>query len=150
MPKTSALPVRADAWSWLCGLAAAQRISLQKRTLAEAADCAVARLEHQRDCGLPLNPRTVQVAALLVRLEAELGASGASSAVPSVERAYVRERARLLAGRHATAQSVWTRSGIPEKEPEPEVMLFDLVSVCKAVVLKAQLVLSHLTVPKQP
>ena len=132
MTKTSALPVRADAWSWLCGLTASERISLQTITLSEAADCAVARLENQRDCGLALNPRTVQVAALLVCLEAELGASGASSAVPSVERAYGRERARLLAGHHAAAQSVWTRSGIPEKEPDPAVILFDLISVCKS------------------
>ena len=150
MPRTVNLPAHTDAWSWLCGLAASERISLQTMTLSEAADCAVARLENQRDCGLALNPRTVQVAALLVCLEAELVASGASSPVPLAERAYARERARLLAERHATAQSVWTRSGIPEKEPEPEVMLFDLVSVCKSVVLKAQRVLSHLTVPKQP
>ena len=89
-------------------------------TLSEAADCAVARLEHQRDCGLPLNPRTVQVAALLVRLEGELVASGASSAKPFAERAYARERARLLAERHASAQRVWTRSGIPEKNQNPQ------------------------------
>ena len=150
MPRTVNLPAHTDAWSWLCGLAASERISLQTMTLSEAADCAVARLENQRDCGLALNPRTVQVATLLVCLESELMASGASSAVLSVERAYVRERARLLAGQHAAAQSVWTRIRIPEKEPEPEVMLFDLVSVCKSVVLKAQRVLSHLTVPKQP
>ena len=150
MPKTSARPVRADAWSWLCGLAAAQRISLQKRTLAEAADCAVPRLEHQRNCGLALNPRTVQVAALLVRLEAELVASGASSPVPLAERAYARERARRLAERHAAAQRVWTRPGIPEKETDPAVILFDLISVCKSAVLKAQRVLSHLAPPQQP
>ena len=106
MTKTSALPVHRDAWSWLCGLAASERISLQTMTLAEAADCATARLENQRDCGLALNPRTVQVAALLVRLEAELVASGASSPVPLAERAYAPERARLLAERHAAAQSV--------------------------------------------
>ena len=127
MPRTVNLPAHTDAWSWLCGLAASERISLQTMTLSEAADCAVARLENQRDCGLALNPRTVQVAALLVRLEGELVASGAYSSGPLAQRAYALERARLLAERHAAAQSVWTRAGIPEKEPDPAVILFDLI-----------------------
>ena len=119
--------------SWLARRAAAAGIDLHQISLTEAADCAVSRLEEQRDAGLPLSPETVQLAALFVRLAGEWIASSASSAEPFVERAYLREWARLLTERHAANQQVWTRPPIPEPqperepEPEPMVTLYDLV-----------------------
>ena len=125
MPKHRTRPEPADAWSWLARRAAAAGIDLRQISLTEAAHCAVSRLEEQRDAGLPLSPQTVQLAALFVRLAGEWIASSAPSAEPFVERAYLREWARLLAERHAASQQVWTRppsrnpnrSGSPNRSP---------------------------------
>jgi hypothetical protein len=69
-------------------------------SLAEAADRAVPQLEPCRDAGLPLRPETVRLAALLVHLEGEMVASGATSAEPFIERAYALDRS-AVAGRTA-------------------------------------------------
>jgi hypothetical protein len=130
MPKRRKRPQQPDGWSWLCRLAAAEGINLQRMSLAEAADRAVSKLEHQRDASLPLRPQTVQFAALLVRLEGKTAASGATSAEPFVERAYARVRARRLREQYEAGWQVHTNPGaLPQDEPEPEpewVTVYDL------------------------
>lgn len=82
-----------NAWSWL---GAAEGIELEGISLAQAADRAVSQLERRRDAGLPLHLAAVQLAALLVRLEGEMVAAGATSPEPFIERAYARARAVRL------------------------------------------------------
>jgi hypothetical protein len=141
VPKRRKRPDLSDARSWLSHLAAAEGIDFERMSFAEAADRAVSQLEQQRDAGLPLRPETVQLAALLVQIEGEMVAVGASSAELFIERAYALDRARLLAERHADGQRVWTRPPVPhfelEPEPEPEsepaVTLYDLIRTCESL-----------------
>ena len=140
-------PEPADAWTWLYRLTAAEGIDLQHTSLAEAADCVVSRLEAQRDAGLSLSPETVRLAALLVRVEAEVIASGASSPEPFLQHAHLRAWTRLLAERYAANRRVWSRPPIqkprpqPKPQPEPMVTVFDLVQQMRFLV---QLYAPHL------
>jgi hypothetical protein len=140
MPKRPKPPDLPDAWFWLSHLAAAEGIDLGRFSLAEAADRAISQLEHQRDAGLPLRPGTVQLAALLIRLEGQMVVSGVPSAEPFIECAYARDRAHLLAERHRAGQRVWTRpvTPLPELEPDPEpesepVTFYDLVRTYQSI-----------------
>jgi len=144
LPKRRKRPDLSDAGSWLCHLAAAAGIDLQCLSLPEAADRAIFQLERQRDTGRPLRPPAVQFAALLVRIEGQMLASGATSPKAFIERAYALDRARLLAERHAAGQQVWTRPQIPPLEPEPEpepepfVTLYDLIRTCVSLMQYVQ------------
>jgi hypothetical protein len=131
-----------DAWAWLGDLAAAEGIDLERMSLSEAADRAVSRLEQQRGKGLPLTLGTVELAAVLVRLQGEFAVSDASSADPLLERAYAHTRARMLAARYADGLEVWTRPG-SLAEPEPETTLFDLVRVFESIFPDMQRLLSR-------
>ncbi len=139
LPEYRKSPGRRHASTWLCTLAAAQDIDLQRLSLSEAADCAISHLEYQRDTGMPLIPATVQLASLLVRLEGEALLSDASSTEPFIERAYARTLARWLATRLEASLRVWTRPGILPLEPEPEPELpsettvYDLIRLCESI-----------------
>jgi hypothetical protein len=92
-----------------------------------------------------LRPGTVQLAALLVRLEGEMVVSGVTSAEPFIECAYARDRAHLLAERHRAGQRVWTRPATPlpklepEPDPEPEPLtLYDLVRTWQSIMRDAE------------
>ena len=138
MPKRPGSPDYPDAWAWLCDLAAAEGIKLERMPLTEAADCALSHLERKCAAGLPPAPGSVQLAALLVRLQGELALSGAASDDPILERAYACARARMLAARYAHSLQVWSRPEFPqaepETEPEPALTLFDLISQCQTIV----------------
>lgn len=100
-------------------------IDFERLSLTEAADQAVSQLERQRDAGLSLRPQTVQFAALLVRIEGEMVASGAMSAEPFIERAYALDRARLSCWPNGMQSASEYGPGrqmlhLEPEEPEPE------------------------------
>ncbi len=140
LPEHRKPPGCRNAWTWLCTIAAAQDIDLQRMSLSEAADRAISHLEYQRDSGMPLIPATVQLASLLVRLEGEALLSDTFSTEPFIERAYARTLARWLATRWEAGLRVWTRPGIlpvePEPEPEPpsEMTIYDLIRLCESII----------------
>jgi len=109
MPKRARLLDRPNAWAWVCDVAATEGLDLTRMSLFEAAQCAVSHLEHRRDAGLSLNPGAVKLASLLARLEGESAVSGAPSGDLFLERAYARDRARLLADRYAAGLRIWSR-----------------------------------------
>ena len=120
-------------------VAATESLDLTGMSLFEAAQCAVSHLEHRRDAGLPLNPEAVKLASLLARLEGESAVSGASTGDLFLERAYARDRARLLADRYAAGLRVWSRRPeIPEAEPEPAWTLYDLIRLCESLARDAR------------
>jgi hypothetical protein len=94
----------------------------------------VSQLYPQWDAGLPLPSQTIQFAALVALLEGEMAASAATAAEPFMERAYARDRTRLLAGRHAAGLDASEIPLLPELEPKPElepvVTLSDLIRTC--------------------
>jgi len=136
MPKRAEPLDRPNGWAWVCDLAAKEGIDLGTMSLSEAAEYAVSFLEHRIDSGLPLSPGVIRLASLLVRLEGESAVSGTSSGEVSINRAYARDFARLLAHRYATGLRILRRQPkTPEPEPEPpaEWTLHDLLLLSRSL-----------------
>ncbi len=136
MPKRPKAPAHVGAWSWLCGLARAQGLDLDRISLAEAAERIVSQLEECRGSGVPLPADAVQLASRLVRWQRELLLAKASSADPLIERVYARERAKLLARQLERGPLLEPKPeiGKPDEPEQPETFtLYDLVRLCESL-----------------